>query len=263
MYLLSFPFSDHIGIMRPLADVKDFGSVPSIEKIDSANSLASGGRNSVTDSAEDALEVALRHKHDTNSEKENIPYIVNNKKQDFDETEDLFKPPSDGDQFFKIQSDTFQDTDSNNSGNSKKISENDNVDSALINGEGHTSTSNFTRNRSPVRTEGAGHPKRANFTPSPSPLSSDTNLLNVNQSSMNRENSVSSLSCDFSSGEEIQNSPGNPVFLASGCDSLGQTGELRESDSASKLSDMTDKSQTVTDKSETGLEVVIKDVQGR
>ena len=256
--MFAFPCSDHIGIMRPLADIKDTGSVRSIEKIDSANSLASGGRNSVTDSAEDALEVVLRHKHDTNAEKENIPFIMNNTKHDFDETEDLFKPPSDGDHFFKVQSNTFQDTGSHNSGNTKKNSDNDTVDSAFVNGAGHTSTSNFTPTPSPVRTDSASHPQRQNFTPSPSPLSNDENLLNVNQSNMNRENSVSSLSCDFSSGEEIQNSPGNPVVLSSGCDSLGQNGELRDSETASltagKVCDVTDN----TDASLGG-----KDIQGR
>lgn len=223
--------------MRPLADVKDTSSVPSIEKIESASSFASGGRNSITDSAEDALEVALRQKHEKDLEKESIPLTLNNTKhgsdQDFDEAEDLFKPPSDGDHFFKVQSDTFQH---NVTQNSMRNSGNDTVDSAFVNS--------------------ASHSQRNTFTPSPSPLSNDGNLLNVNQSNINRENSVSSLSCDFSSGEEIQNSPGNPVVLSSGCDSLGQNGELLDSKTVGKTCDVNS-----IEKTDSGLDD--KDIQGR
>lgn len=219
--------------MRPLADVKDTASIPSIEKIETASSAASG-QYSVQDSAEDALEVALMQKHKNSFKKEGIPVTVNNTKQgsvqDFDETDDLFKPPSDGDQFFKVHSDTFQVTDLSQNSTSNA------VNSTAVNGDKH----------------------RYNFSPSPSPISNDGNLLNVKQSNMNRENSISSLSCDFSSGEETQNSPGNPILLSSGCDTLVQNETFLGSNTVDKHGD-----NSTTGKQESDLDEKEKNAQGR
>lgn len=195
---------DHIGMVRPLADIKDTSSIPSIDKLETASSLASGGRYSVPDSAEDALEVVLRQKHENNLEKDGIPLTVNNAVHE-DEKEDLFKPSHDDDHFFKVESNSSLDA------VSAQNSKGDSVNEL-------------------IHVNGASH--RHNFSPSPSPLSNDGNLLNVNQSNMNRENSVSSLSCDFSSGEETQNSPGNPVLLSSGCDTLCENGSFLGSNTA-------------------------------
>ena len=222
--------------MRPLADIKDTSSIPSIEKLETASSVASGGRFSVPDSAEDALEVALKEKNtpkgENNSEKDDIPLSVNNSAQrefnDSDEKEDLFKPSGDDDLFFKVQTNKNMFTSQNSrdpSVNSQK----------QVNGEGH----------------------RNSFIPSPSPVSNDSNLLNVNQSDIKRENSISSLSCDFSSGEEIQNSPGNPVVLSSGCDTFCPSDSFLASDTVDKNSAITEERNHANDVA------IAKDVQER
>ena len=208
-------FSDHVGLVRPLGDFKDSASIPSIDKLETASSVVSAGRYSVPDSAEDALEVALKEKNvsksDNNIDSESNSLSVNDlsvndssqrDENDLDEKDDLFKPSGDEDLFFKVQS-------------TKKVSDQNSRDS-LVN------------NQKPVN--GGSH--RNSFVPSPSPASNDSNLLNVNQSNIQRESSVSSLSCDFSSGEETQNSPGNPVFLSSGCDTLGPSDLVGGSEAA-------------------------------
>ena len=203
-------FSDHVGLVRPLGDFKDSASIPSIDKLETASSVVSAGRYSVPDSAEDALEVALKEKNvsksDNNIDSESNSLSVNDSSQrdenDLDEKDDLFKPSGDEDLFFKVQL-------------TKKVSDQNSRDS-LVN------------NQKPVN--GGSH--RNSFIPSPSPASNDSNLLNVNQSNIQRESSVSSLSCDFSSGEETQNSPGNPVFLSSGCDTLGPSDLVGDSEAA-------------------------------
>ena len=209
-------------MVRPLTDIKDTSSIPSIDKIETASSLASGGRYSITDSAEDALEVALRQKHGNSSDKDDIPPKVKNTVRE-DESEDLFKP-SDDDNFFKIQSSRLLEA------TSAQNSKGDTVDG-------------------PIHVNGESHSHRHNFTPSPSPIADDGNHLNVNQSGLNRDYSASSLSCDFSSGEETQNSPGNPVLLSSGCDTLCQNGSFLGSnsvdyDGTAETSDKTDAAET-------------------